>query len=155
MVTLGQKAPDFKLPDQNGVDQKLSNYIGKWLLIYFYPKDATPGCTTEACGLRDSFPDFKKLDLTILGISKDSINSHKKFVEKYNLPFTLLADTDATVAKLYDVWKPKKFMGKEFLGVMRTSFLINPSGEIAKVYANVKPGVHASEVFEDLKKFRV
>ncbi|OGC45373.1 hypothetical protein A2V49_00760 [candidate division WWE3 bacterium RBG_19FT_COMBO_34_6] len=145
------KALDFSLPDQDGKIHKLSDYIGSWVLLYFYPKDDTPGCTVEACSFRDNFPDFKKLNITILGVSKDSVVSHQKFMQKYKLPFTLLSDNDAAVNKLYDVWKPKKFMGKEFLGTLRTSFLIDPEGEIVKIYEKVKPKIHATQVLDDLK----
>lgn len=146
------KAPDFSLPDQSGKVHKLSDYMGKWVLLYFYPKDDTPGCTKEACGIRDNFPAFKKLDAIVLGVSADTEKSHDKFAQKYELPFTLLADTEKEVVKLYDVYKPKKFMGKEFLGVLRTSFLINPQGNLAKIYENVKPAEHAEEVLGDIKK---
>ncbi len=150
----GEKAPDFSLNDQNGNEHTLSQYEGKWVLLYFYPKDDTPGCTKEACSLRDAMPDFKKLDAIVLGISCDTEKSHKKFVEKYTLPFTLLADTDKKVVKLYDVWGQKKFMGREYDGIFRTSFLIDPAGSIAKMYENVKPELHAQEVVNDLQGFR-
>lgn len=146
-------APDFSLSDQNGKIHTLASYLGKWVLIYFYPKDDTPGCTKEACVLRDAFPAFEKLNAQILGISTDTERSHKKFEEKYELPFTLLADTEKTVVKTYGVWAPKKFMGREFLGVLRTSFLINPKGLVVKVYENVKPANHADEVLRDLEEY--
>jgi thioredoxin-dependent peroxiredoxin len=146
-------APDFSLSDQNGKIHTLASYLGKWVLIYFYPKDDTPGCTKEACVLRDAFPAFEKLNAQILGVSTDTERSHKKFEEKYELPFTLLADTEKTVVKAYGVWAPKKFMGREFLGVLRTSFLINPKGLVVKVYENVKPADHADEVLRDLLEY--
>lgn len=146
-----QPAPDFSLPDQTGQLHSLKDYRGQWVLIYFYPKDDTPGCTTEACGLRDNFPKFKKLKAVVLGISVDTIKSHQKFVTKYQLPFTLLADEDTSVVKKYGVWQNKKFMGREYMGIMRTSFLINPKGKIAKIYEGVKPAEHADEVLADLK----
>lgn len=130
----------------------LSEHIGSWVLIYFYPKDDTPGCTKEACVLRDAFPDFNQLNAIVFGISADSVKSHKKFVEKYALPFTLLADEDRAVSEAYGVWGEKKFMGKIFNGIKRTSFLINPEGNIAKVYENVKPAVHAGEVLADIRE---
>jgi thioredoxin-dependent peroxiredoxin len=151
MPKIGEKAPDFTLPDQNGVIHSLSDYHGKWVLIYFYPKDNTPGCTKEACLIRDAFPAFQKLTCAVLGISTDTEKSHKKFEEKFSLPFPLLADTLKTVVKAYGVWAPKKFMGREFLGTLRTSFLINPEGIIVKVYEKVKPPVHAEEVLADLE----
>ncbi len=149
-VKVGQKALDFTLPDQNGKLHKLSGYKGSWVLLYFYPKDDTPGCTKEACGIRDSFAEFKKAGITVLGVSVDSVASHKKFEEKYGLQFTLLADEGKEVVKKYGVWAPKKFMGREYFGTHRISFLIDPKGKIAKIYKNVKPDVHAKEVLEDL-----
>lgn len=154
------KAPDFTLPDQSGKTHKLSEYKGKWVLVYFYPKDDTPGCTKEACAIRDEFPDFNKLKITVLGISADSVKSHSKFVEKYKLPFTLLADEDKEVINKYGVWAKKKFMparrtgtggGREYMGILRTSFLISPEGKIAKVYEKVKPEMHATEILTDVK----
>ncbi|PIY95950.1 MAG: thioredoxin-dependent thiol peroxidase [Candidatus Kerfeldbacteria bacterium CG_4_10_14_0_8_um_filter_42_10] len=153
-LPLGKKAPDFSLPDQNGKQQKLSDYRGKWVLLYFYPRDNTPGCTKEACGIRDSFPEFNQLEITVLGISTDSEASHAKFAQKYRLPFSLLADKDKKIVKLYGVWGKKKFLGKEFMGTKRTSFLINPNGKIVKIYEQVKPDIHAQEVLEDLAKLK-
>jgi peroxiredoxin Q/BCP len=151
IARLGSMAKDFTLADQNGKKHKLLDYRGKWVLLYFYPKDDTPGCTKQACAIRDALPDFKKLKITVFGISTDTIASHKKFAEKYNLPFTLLADPEKKVVKLYGVWGKKKFMGRVYDGTMRTSFLIEPKGTIAKVYENVKPETHAEEVLKDLK----
>ena len=149
---INTKSADFTLPDQNGIEHSLSQYLGNWVLIYFYPKDGTPGCTVEACSLRESFPDFKNLNAIILGISIDSIKSHKKFADKYKLPFTLLSDQEKKVISIYGVWQKKKFMGKEYMGTLRTSFLINPKGEIVKIYENVKPKIHAEEVLKDLNE---
>ncbi len=143
-------APDFTLEDQNGVSHTLSELKGKWVLIYFYPKDDTPGCTKQACAIRDSWAEFEKQNCTVLGISTDTGKSHKKFEEKYTLPFTLLADIEKNVVEAYGVWAPKKFMGREFLGTLRTSFLITPQGTIAKVYEKVKPETHAEMVLADL-----
>ena len=154
-LTEDSKAPDFELPDQNGKIHKLSDYKGKWVLLYFYPKDDTPGCTKEACTIRDSFPKFGKLNITVLGISKDSVVSHKKFEQKYNLPFALLSDEQKEVINLYGVWGEKKFMGKTYQGIHRTSFLINPEGTIAKIYEKVKPETHAEEVLKDIKVFHL
>ena len=151
MRTEGEQAPDFSLPDQDGKVHALRDYRGTWVLVYFYPKDDTPGCTTQACGIRDTFPEFEKLGVTVFGISTDSEKSHKKFEEKYELPFTLLADTDKKTVQAYGVWAPKKFMGREFLGTLRTSFLIDPNGKIAKVYEKVKPANHATDVLDDLR----
>jgi peroxiredoxin Q/BCP len=139
-IKAGQIAPDFSLPDQNGKEHKLSDYKGKWVLLYFYPKDDTPGCTKEACAIRDNLPDFKKLKTIVLGVSADSVKSHGKFVEKYQLPFTLLADEDKKVIKQYGAWD-------------RTSFLIDPRGKIVKIYEKVKPETHAEEVLMDLRNF--
>lgn len=150
-IKVNTAAPDFELPDQNDMMHKLSDYRGKWVLLYFYPKDDTPGCTKEACSLRDNFPNFKKSKAVILGISIDSVTSHKKFAEKYNLPFTLLADTEKKVVQLYGVWGEKKFLGKSYFGTRRMSFLISPEGKISKIYSIVKPPLHADEVLADLK----
>ncbi len=147
------KAPNFTLPDQDGVSHTLSDYLGTWVVLYFYPKDDTPGCTQEACQIRDSFPDFQKLDTKVFGVSVDSVKSHKKFATKYNLPFTLLSDVEKKVVEAYDVWRMKKFMGREYMGTLRTTFLIDPEGEIVKRYENVKPAEHAGELLKDLKEF--
>ena len=150
MLNAGTKAPDFSLPDQEGKTHTLSDYEGRYVLLYFYPKDDTPGCTKEACALRDAFPDFANLDGVVLGISPDTVKSHKKFAEKYGLPFTLLADPEKSVVNAYGVWGKKRFMGREYEGVFRASFLIDPSGTIAKAYESVKPEAHAAEVLADL-----
>ncbi|GIW65507.1 MAG: peroxiredoxin [Candidatus Parcubacteria bacterium] len=149
-LKIDQPAPDFSLKDQNGDFHRLSDYKGKWVLVYFYPKDNTPGCIKEACVIRDNFPAFEKLNIAILGISNDTVESHKKFAQKYKLPFTLLADDKKEVVKKYSVWGKKKFMGIEYEGISRTSFLINPQGKIVKIYENVKPAIHAKEVLDDL-----
>ena len=151
-LKINQKAPEFSLPDQDNKLHKLSDYRGQWLLLYFYPKDDTPGCTKEACAIRDNFPSFRKLNIKIFGVSVDSIKSHKKFSEKYNLPFTLLADQEKKVVKKYGVWGKKKMMGREYESTHRTSFLIDPGGKIAKIYKNVKPEIHAEEVLENLRE---
>lgn len=145
-------APDFTLPDQNGVEHSLSQYRGQSVLLYFYPKDDTPGCTKEACSIRDAFPNFQTLNIKVLGVSTDSVASHKKFVEKHQLPFTLLSDEHKKVVNLYGVWGEKKFMGREYEGTLRSSFLIGPTGTIEKIYTDVKPEKHAEEVLRDLKR---
>lgn len=147
----GEVAPAVSLLDQDGVGHTLEQYRGKWVLLYFYPKDDTAGCTKEACMIRDDFHDFEKLDAVVLGVSTDSVASHKKFAEKYSLPFTLLADEHKEVVNAYGVWGLKKFMGREYEGTLRTSFLIDPDGKIAKIFEDVKPEVHAQEVLEYLK----
>ena len=146
------KAPAFKLLDQNGDSHALSDYVGKWVLLYFYPKDDTPGCTKEACAIRDSWKEFKKHNAVVLGISVDSVKSHEKFAAKYKLPFTILSDEKKEVVRKYGVWGNKKFMGRSYDGTFRTSFLINPAGKIAKIYEKVKPEIHAEEVLMDLEK---
>jgi peroxiredoxin Q/BCP len=146
----GESAPDFTLPDQNGQPHKLSDFKGQWVLIYFYPKDDTPGCTKEACAIRDHFAGFKKLHAKVIGISVDSVKSHSKFAQKYALPFTLLADEEKKVVQAYGVWGNKKFMGREYMGTHRVSFLIDPKGKIANIYEPVKPDTHAEEVLNDL-----
>lgn len=153
-LKIGIKAPDFTLPDQNGTSHALSDYKGRWVLVYFYPKNDTPGCTKEACGIRDEFPKFKKMHIVVFGISADSVARHKKFAEKYKLPFTLLSDENKEVLQTYGVWGKKKFMGREYMGILRTSFLINPDGCITKIYENVKPDIHAEEVLSDLQAFQ-
>ena len=145
------KAPLFEAKDQNGKTHSLASYAGSWVLLYFYPKDDTPGCTKEACMIRDSYPDFKKLGITVLGVSADSEKSHKKFEEKYDLPFTLLSDTEHAIGKAYGAWGMKKFMGRTYEGMSRVSYLIDPKGMIAKVYDKVKPEIHAEEVLRYLQ----
>ncbi len=147
----GTKAPEFELQDQSGTERKLSDYRGSWVLVYFYPKDDTPGCTKEACMIRDNFPSFKKLKLTVLGISTDSVKSHAKFAEKYELPFILLSDQDKKVVNAYGVWAEKKFMGRTYMGIKRVSFLLDPHGVVAKIYEVVRPAEHAEEVLADYK----
>jgi len=148
---VGTRAPDFTLNDQEGVSHTLSDYQGKWVLLYFYPKDDTPGCTIEACTIRDQFKDFSSIGAVVLGVSTDSVESHKKFADAYELPFTLLADEHKEVVGQYGVFGEKKFMGRSYRGTARTSFLIAPEGTIAKVYESVKPAIHAKEVLADLK----
>jgi len=150
-----QQAPDFSLQDQDGNTKTLTTYAGKWLVLYFYPKDDTPGCTTEACNFRDERDAIAEFgNAEVVGISKDTVRSHKKFAEKYGLNFTLLSDPDHITAEAYDSWKPKKFMGREYLGVERNTFIISPSGEIAKAYRGVDPKSHAAEIIADLKQFQ-
>ena len=151
MLEVGKKAPAFSLPDQDGHIHKLSDYKGQWVLIYFYPKDDTPGCTKEACGIRDNFPAFTKMNAVALGVSKDSPEKHQKFIQKYDLPFTLLADEKTTMIEQYGAWKEKSMYGKTFMGIQRLSYLVDPTGKVAKVYPNVKPTEHAQEVLRDLK----
>lgn len=148
---VGSKAPNFSAPDQTGKVRKLKDYAGKWVILYFYPKDDTPGCTKEACSFRDGFSKFKRAGIEVIGVSVDSVKKHAKFVEKYSLPFTLLSDEDKKIVEAYGVWGKKKFMGREYMGTNRVSYLITPEGKIAKVYETVKPDEHADEVLADVK----
>ena len=151
---VGSKAPSFKASDQEGRVRSLKEYAGKWVILYFYPKDDTPGCTKEACSFRDGFGKFKRAGIEVIGVSVDSVKKHAKFVEKYSLPFTLLADEEKKIVEAYGVWGKKKFMGREYMGTNRVSYLINPEGKIAKVYETVKPEEHAEEVLADVKALK-
>jgi len=146
------EAPKFILLDQDGQEHKLSDYLGKMIILYFYPKDDTPGCTTEACNFRDDYSQYEQTEAVILGVSPDSVKSHKKFKEKYQIPFTLLSDPDHKVCEAYGVWGRKKFMGREYDGVFRTTFLIDKAGVIQHVFEGVKPSEHSAEVLEQIKK---
>jgi peroxiredoxin Q/BCP len=150
-IKIGSIAPEFSLPDQNGEIHTMKQYLGKKVLLYFYPKDDTPGCTTEACNFRDGYKEFEKMGLVILGVSKDSVKSHKKFADKFKLPFPLLSDEEGELVEAYDVWQKKKFMGREYMGIVRSSFLIDEEGKIAKIYEEVKAGEHAEEVKGDME----
>ncbi|EMD16964.1 hypothetical protein HMPREF9943_00742 [Eggerthia catenaformis OT 569 = DSM 20559] len=150
MLKLGTKAPDFKLEDQKGEVHQLSDYLGKKVILYFYPKDNTSGCTKQACGFAQVYPDILEKNAVILGVSKDSVKSHKKFQEKYNLPFTLLADPDHKVIEAYDVWKEKKMYGKTYMGIVRSTYLINEEGIIEKALEKVKPADNPKEMAEML-----
>lgn len=150
MLKINQQAPGFSLQDQHGVTHTLKQYLGKKVLIYFYPKDDTPGCTTEACNFRDNYEALTEAGLVILGVSKDNVKSHKKFAEKFDLPFPLLADEDTSMCEAYGVWGMKKFMGREYMGISRMSFLIDEKGAIAKIYEEVKPKEHTQEVAKDV-----
>lgn len=147
----GIPAPDFNLLDETGVQRKLSDYRGQPVVLYFYPKDDTPGCTTEACNFRDDYSAYQQAGVVILGVSPDSPKSHAKFKAKFGLPFSLLADEQHQVCEQYGVWGRKKFMGREYDGVFRTTFLIDAHGQIIKVFENVKPADHSKELLEALK----
>ena len=151
VISVGVPAPDFKLMDETGVSRQLSEYRGQPVVLYFYPKDDTPGCTTEACNFRDGYGDYKRAGVVILGISPDTVKSHAQFKEKYSLPFTLLADEGHKVCDLYQVWGLKKFMGREYDGVFRTTFVISAEGKIVRVFENVKPDGHSREVLAALQ----
>ena len=146
----GDLAPDFTLQDTQGNSVSLSALRGQRVVLYFYPRDNTPGCTKEACGFRDVYPNYQVQDIVVLGVSTDDAKSHTKFTQKYQLPFPLLCDEDAAVAKAYESYGPKKFMGKEFTGVYRQTFVIGPDGRIEKIYRKVKPESHATEILADL-----
>ena len=151
MIQEKTKAPDFNLLDEDGNSHTLSEYKGTPLILYFYPKDNTPGCTTEACNFRDDYSAYEKAKVTILGVSPDSVKSHKKFKEKYQLPFTLLSDPDHTVCEAYGVWAEKQMMGKKYMGILRTTFVINKDGVVEKVFEGVKPSEHSKEVLAAVK----
>ena len=147
----GIQAPDFSLPDEKNLPRRLSDFRGRPVVLYFYPKDDTPGCTTEACSFRDDYSAYEKANLVVLGVSPDSPQSHAKFKDKYSLPFPLLADDGHKVCDEYGVWGPKKFVGREYEGVLRTTFLIDSNGRIAKVFENVRPSEHSAEVLDAAK----
>lgn len=151
-LSVGDKAPAFKALDGEGNMHTLAESRGSWVMLYFYPKDDTPGCTVEACTIRDNFPKFKKLGVRVFGVSVDTAASHAKFSKKYKLPFTLLADPEKKIVTAYGVWGMKKFLGREYMGTRRMSFLIDPRGRIAKIYETVKPPTHAEEVLRDLNE---
>ncbi|NJE44137.1 MULTISPECIES: thioredoxin-dependent thiol peroxidase [Massilimicrobiota] len=150
MLEVGTMAPDFTLLNQNGEEISLSQYRGQKVILYFYPKDNTPGCTKQACGFAQLYPDFVKKGAVILGVSKDSVKSHKKFEEKYQLPFTLLSDPDLVAIQAYDVWKEKNMYGKKVMGVVRTTYLINEEGIIEKAYTKVKAAQNPNDMLEVL-----
>ena len=150
MLEKGIKAPDFTLPDKNGNLISLSDFLGKKIVLYFYPKDNTPGCTKQACAFAANFEKFKEIDVVVIGISKDSVASHVKFATKYDLPFILLSDTELVAIQGYDVWKEKKLYGKTSMGVVRTTYIIDESGIIEHVMPKVKPDTNAAEILEYL-----
>ena len=148
MLEVGTKAPDFTLPDQNGENHSLSDYAGKKVILYFYPKDMTSGCTKQACGFAELYPQFREKGAIVIGISKDSVASHKKFEEKYGLPFILLSDVKKTVIQAYDVWKEKNNYGKVTMGVVRTTYLIDESGMIVKAMDKVKAAENPAQMLQ-------
>jgi peroxiredoxin Q/BCP len=154
MIAEGEKAPDFELAADDGTTVNLSALRGKIVVLYFYPKDDTSGCTKQACDLRDDFPKFTRAGAVILGVSPDSVKSHVKFKKKFELPFTLLADTDHAVAERYGVWKEKSMYGRKYWGVERTTFVIDPEGVVFRVFAKVKPESHAADVEAALTALR-
>ncbi|MHB8060571.1 MAG: thioredoxin-dependent thiol peroxidase [Gaiellaceae bacterium] len=150
MIAEGESAPDFELQTDSGESVRLSDFRGRPVVLYFYPKDNTPGCTKEACGIRDAWAEFERRGAVVLGVSTDSVASHERFRAKYQLPFTLLADSEHKVAELYGTWQPKHFAGKSFLGVVRATFLIDAEGKVAKVWPKVDPAKHADWVLAEL-----
>ncbi len=156
IVTLevGDVAPVFSLPDGEGAVVELASLRGQWVVVYFYPRDNTPGCTKEACGFRQHYAALQVKNVQVLGISTDTAASHQKFSRKYSLPFPLLVDDDGAVAQAYGSYGPKQFMGKEFIGVFRKTFIIDPTGKIAKIYHKVKPDGHGDEVVKDLRSLQ-
>ena len=150
MLEVGTKAPEFTLPDQNGNMHSLSEYRGKKVILYFYPKDNTAGCTKQACGFAERYPQFTEMGAVVLGVSKDSVASHKKFEEKYGLPFTLLADPELVAIQAYDVWQEKKNYGKTYMGVVRTTYLIDENGKIVKAFEKVKAADNPKQMLGEL-----
>ena len=150
MLEIGTKAPAFTLKDQDGKEHSLSDYLGQKVILYFYPKDSTAGCTKEACSFADRYPQIHEKGAAVFGVSKDSVSSHKKFQMKNSLPFTLLSDPEAEVIQAYDVWKEKTMYGKKYMGIERSTYLIDENGVIVKTYQKVKPAEHADDVLADL-----
>lgn len=148
MLEVGTKAPDFTLPDQDGVEHSLSDYRGKKVILYFYPKDNTAGCTKQACGFAELYPQIREKDAVVLGVSKDSVASHKRFQEKFNLPFTLLSDPDHRVIEKYGVWQEKKNYGKTYMGIVRTTYLIDEEGTIISAKGKVKAASNPEDTLE-------
>ena len=151
MLEIGTEAPDFTLPDQNGDMHTLKEYRGKRVVLYFYPRDNTPGCTKQACAFGELYPQFQEEGAVVIGISKDSVASHKKFEEKYGLPFTLLSDPELTAIQAYDVWKEKNMYGKKTMGVVRTTYLIDENGIISKAFGKVKAADNPAQVLGELR----
>jgi len=152
MLETGMKAPDFTLNDQNGNPVRLSDFAGRKVVLYFYPRDNTPGCTRQACAFAQSYDAFRQMDVAVIGVSKDSVSSHLKFAQKYDLPFTLLADPDLQAIEPYGVWQEKKMCGKTSMGVVRTTFIIDENGVVEKVMPKVKPDTNAEEILAWLTK---
>ncbi len=149
-LKIGEKAPEFKSVDQNNKSVSLSDYRGKKVILYFYPKDLTPGCTDQSCNLRDNYTDLQSEGFEVIGVSADDVNKHQKFIDKHNLPFTLLADTQKEVCTLYGVWGEKKFMGRTFMGINRTTFIIDENGIISHIIEKVKTKTHTEQIKETL-----
>lgn len=151
MLEVGSKAPEFTLPDQNGTEVSLSDFAGRKVVLYFYPRDNTPGCTRQACAFAGAYEEFKDLDVAVIGVSKDSVASHKKFVEKHGLPFILLSDPETTVLQAYEVWQEKKLYGKVSMGVVRSTYIIDENGVIEQAMPKVKPDTNAADILAYLR----
>jgi thioredoxin-dependent peroxiredoxin len=149
-LAIGDSAPDFSVLNEKGETVSLKDFQGKWVVLYFYPKDDTPGCTKEACAFRDNFDQFTAKNAVVLGVSLNDEKAHNKFITKYSLPFSLLIDADTQLSTAYESYGLKKFMGKEYMGITRNTFLIDPAGKIAKIYKKVKPETHPAEILNDL-----
>ncbi len=154
MLELGSLAPDFTLPNQNNKPVSLADFGGKWVVVYFYPKDDTPGCTQEACGFRDYFSEFTNQDIVVLGISKDTAKSHKRFSDKYSLPFTILADPDTTTIQAYGAWQQKSMFGKPYMGIQRMTVIIDPAGKVQHIFPKVTPKDHEQAVLQSILKLQ-
>ena len=154
MLNPGDKAPDFSLPDQDGKPVSLKDFEGKWLVLYFYPKDMTPGCTTEACNFQEALPDLHDLRAAVVGVSKDSVARHRKFADKYTLQFTLLSAEESDMIERYGAWQEKNLYGRKYMGIVRMTYIIDPQGRVARVFPRVKAGVHADEVRRALEELR-
>lgn len=152
ILTQGSLAPDFRLTDQHGNTVQLSDFRGRWVVLYFYPKDMTPGCTQEACSFRDLYADFEQEGIVVLGISTDDVQSHRHFADRYELPFPLLADTEHSVSEAYGAWRKKQMYGKVFWGVDRITYLIRPDGTVHHVFTKVKPASHGDEVLSAIRQ---
>lgn len=152
VLEIGTKAPSFTLVDQDEQPHKLTDYKGKWVVVYFYPKDDTSGCTKEACGIAEVYDEFSELGVEVLGVSKDSAASHKKFAEKYQLPFTLLSDESTEMIQAYDAWQEKSMYGRKYFGIVRITYIIDPKGKIVNAYPKVTPADHAVTLLKDLKE---
>jgi peroxiredoxin Q/BCP len=154
MIQIGEKAPEFCLPNQDDVEICLRDLLGKWIVLYFYPKDSTPGCTTEACEFSEALPDFNDLDAIVLGVSADSTKRHRGFIEKQNLSITLLSDEDTSMMQNYGVWQMKKNYGKEYMGIVRSTYIIDPSGIVRALWENVRVKEHVAKVKAELEKIQ-
>ena len=151
MLDIGKTAPDFSLLDEKGQNKTLKDFTGNWTVVYFYPKDDTPGCTKEACTITEVYEEFSKLGVVVVGVSKDSPASHKKFKDKYSIPFILLSEESTEMIQAYEAWSEKSMFGKKYMGISRVSYILDPEGKVVKVYPKVSPDKHALELLKDLQ----